>query len=65
MTSHIAWHILVLGTTLMAAAGAALLLLAPLLFEEPPPGLVRSRPLILGLVAVAVSLLLVEWLGIH
>ena len=65
MTSHIAWHILVLGTTLMAAAGVALLLLAPLVFESPPPGLTRARPLIWGLAVGALFLLLVEWLGIH
>ncbi len=62
---HQVWHVAVLGVTLFAAAGLAILLLAPLAFDEPPPGLGRARPLILGLVGVAVLLLLGEWLAVH
>lgn len=65
VTTHDLWHILVLGTTLMAAAGLAILLLAPLALDEPPAGLQRARPWILLLVAAAAALLALEWLGVH
>lgn len=65
MKSHDLWHIAVLGSTLMAAAGVALLALSPLIFEERPPGLARGGVLVIGLVALAAILLIVEWLGIH
>ena len=65
MSSHNFWHLVVLGSTLMGAAGLGIVLLAPLVFEEPPPGLARFRPFVLGLVAMAAVLLLVEWTGVH
>jgi hypothetical protein len=63
--SHELWHVLVLGSTLFAAAGLAILVLAPLVFETPPPGMTRARPAIVGVIAAAAILLVVEWLGIH
>jgi hypothetical protein len=65
VASHELWHITVLTTTLLGAAGAGLLVLAPLLFGETPQGLARARPLIVGLVALAAAVLLVEWLAVH
>jgi hypothetical protein len=62
---HVAWHVLVLSSTLLAAAGASVLALSPLLFEEPPPGLTKARPLVYGLISLAFLLLIVEWLVIH
>ena len=65
MIDHNLWHIAVLATTLLAAAGAAILLLAPLVFEAVPPGLRRARPWVLGSIAVAILLVVVEWTSIH
>ncbi len=65
MTTHDLWHITVLGSTLFAAAGVAIVSLGPLLFETPPPGMVRARPIVLVLGAIAAVLLAVEWLGVH
>jgi hypothetical protein len=65
VSGHELWHALVLSTTLFGAAGLAIIVLAPLVFDEPPPGLVRARPLVVGAIAAAVVLLLVEWLAIH
>jgi hypothetical protein len=62
---HELWHVLVLGSTVFGVAGAALLVLAPLLFETTPPGLDRARALILGLLAFAGGLFLVEWFIVH
>jgi hypothetical protein len=63
--AHELWHILVLASTLFGAAGAVLLLLAPLVFGSTPPGLVRARPIIVGLVALAAAVFLGEWLVVH
>ena len=65
MEAHDLWHVVVLGSTLFAAAGVAIVMLAPALFDSPPPGLTRARPAVVGLALVAVSLVAVEWLGIH
>lgn len=65
MDAHEIWHVTVLASTLLGAAGAGLLLLAPLLFEETPAGLARARPLVVGLVALAALVLLLEWLAVH
>ncbi|MDQ3956257.1 MAG: hypothetical protein M3285_11990 [Actinomycetota bacterium] len=65
MSWHEVWHVGVLGSTLFAAAGVVTLVLAPLIFDDPPPGLIKARPLILGLVTLAALLLALEWLGVH
>ena len=65
MAAHEVWHVLVLVTVLAGAGAAVLLVLAPLLFEAPPPGLTRARPLLVAVIAVAVTLLVVEWLAVH
>ena len=65
MIDHNLWHVAVLATILLAAAGAAILLLAPLVFEAEPPGVRRARPWVLGSVAVAVILMVLEWTSIH
>jgi hypothetical protein len=62
---HEVWHITVLAATLFAAAGGAILLLAPLVFDVPPPGLVRFRPTLIGGVAVAIVLIVLEWTVVH
>jgi hypothetical protein len=62
---HEAWHIVVLVSVLLGTAGAVLLALAPLIFVTPPPGLRRAKPLVMGLVAVAVGIVLVEWFVVH
>ena len=65
MESHEIWHVTVLGSTLLGAAGVVLLVLAPLLFEETPAGLAKARPLVIGLVALAAVVLILEWLAVH
>jgi hypothetical protein len=62
---HEAWHIVVLVSVLLGAAGAVLLTLTPLIFATPPPGLRRAKPLVMGLVALAVGIALVEWFVVH
>ncbi len=59
------WHVLVLGSTLLAGAAVVLYLLAPLLFDEVPGSLRRVRPVVFGLVVAAGALLALEWLGVH
>ncbi len=59
------WHVLVLGSTLLAGAAVVLYLLAPLLFDEVPRSLRRVRPVVFGLVVAAGALLALEWLGVH
>lgn len=65
MDGHVLWHLLVLGTTLLAAAGGAIVLLAPLAFDQPPEGLQRAKPYIAVVVVAAVLLICLEWLAIH
>jgi hypothetical protein len=63
--AHKVWHVAILASSLVALAGVAIVSLAPLVFESPPPGLVRARPVILALAALAVALLVVEWGVLH
>ena len=65
MGGHEVWHLLVLGSTLLAAAAGVILVLAPLVFDGTPPELARRRPLLLGLIGVAALLLVGEWLLAH
>jgi hypothetical protein len=65
MPWHEVWHVIVLASTLLGAAGGLLLLIAPLVFEPLPEGLKRGRPLIVGLVLLALVLLAIEWLVVH
>jgi hypothetical protein len=65
MEWHEVWHVIVLTSTLVGAAGAGLLALAPLLFGETPAGLAKARPLVVGLVALAAIVLLLEWVAVH
>ena len=65
MDSHEIWHVTVLATTLLGGAAAVLLVLAPLLFEETPAGLAKARPFVIGLVALAALVLILEWLAVH
>jgi hypothetical protein len=62
---HEAWHIVVLVSVLLGAAGAVLLALTPIIFVTPAPGRRRAKPLVMGLVAVAVGIVLVEWFVVH
>ena len=65
MSWHEIWHVTVLVVTLVAGAGLAIVLLAPLVLDSPAPGLLRARPWVFALAALAALLLGVEWLGIH
>lgn len=66
MTRHDLWHIAVLGSTLFGGAGLVIVLLGPLVLEErarkPSQGVRRA---VMGLLALAALLLLLEWLVIH
>jgi hypothetical protein len=63
--SHELWHVVVLASTLFGGAGALILLVAPLVFESLPEGLVRARPLVVGLILLAGVVFLAEWLVVH
>ncbi|HEV3473732.1 MAG TPA: hypothetical protein VG408_11135 [Actinomycetota bacterium] len=62
---HEVWHVLVLLSTLVGAAGLAVLLLGPLVFDDPPAGFRTARPFVIGAVAFAGLLLVLEWRGVH
>lgn len=62
---HELWHVAVLVASLFGGAAVALVALAPLVFDDPPEGLVKARPYLIGLGAVAALLLAAEWLGVH
>ncbi len=55
----------VLAVSLLGGAAVAVVVLAPVVFDAPPEGLVRARPYLLGLGALAAVLLAAEWLGVH
>lgn len=65
MSAHQLWHVLVLGSTLLAGASLVVVLLAPLVFGAVPSGLKKMRPVVFGLAAAAAALLALEWLGVH
>ncbi|MBA2726110.1 MAG: hypothetical protein H0U53_08990 [Actinobacteria bacterium] len=65
MDGHVLWHLVVLGTTLLAAAGGAILFISPMVFEEAPRGLEQAKPYIWAVSGLAVVLLGLEWLTIH
>jgi hypothetical protein len=62
---HQVWHVTVLAVSLLGGAAVAVVVLAPVVFDAPPEGLVRARPYLLGLGALAAVLLAAEWLGVH
>jgi hypothetical protein len=64
MEGHDLWHIAVLGSTLFGAAGLVIAALGPLVLDSPRLA-TRARPLVLGLLALAGFLLLLEWLVVH
>jgi hypothetical protein len=65
VSGHELWHVVVLASTLFGGAGALILVVAPLVFDSPPEGLARARPLVLGLILLAVAVFLAEWLVVH
>ncbi len=65
MSWHEVWHVMVLGSTLLGAGAGLIYLLGPVVFENSRDGLRRGRPLVLGLVVLAVVLLAIEWLLVH
>lgn len=62
---HELWHVVVLASTLFGGAGALILMVAPMVFDSPPERLARARPLVLGLILLAVGVFLAEWLVVH
>jgi hypothetical protein len=62
---HHAWHVAVLGVTLVAAAGAIIVLLGPILFDAGATATRRARPLVWALVVLAMILVGAEWLLVH
>jgi hypothetical protein len=65
MTRHDLWHIAVLGSTLFGGAGLVIVLLGPLVLEERARPAEGVRRAVMGLLALASVLLLLEWLVIH
>jgi hypothetical protein len=62
---HRLWHVLVLGSTLLAGAGLAIVFVSPLFGDDVSTGVRRARPLVFALAALALTVLLVEWLIVH
>jgi hypothetical protein len=62
---HRVWHMFVLVTALLGVASAALLAIVPLAMPQPPEGFARLKPWLMGLVALGVCLVALEWVGIH
>jgi hypothetical protein len=61
---HELWHVVVLGSTLLAGATAFVLLLGPaLLGHEPPNG--RTRGVAYGFLMTAAGLMAAEWILVH
>jgi hypothetical protein len=65
VSGHEVWHVVVLASTLFGGAGALILVLGPLVFDSPPFGPTRARPLVVGLILLAVGVFLAEWLVVH
>ena len=65
MSGHELWHVVVLASTLFGGAAALILLVAPLVFDSPPEGLERAKPLVVGLILLAVGVFLAEWFIVH
>ena len=65
MSTHELWHVLVLAATLFGGAAALILMVTSLVFDSPPEGLVKARPLVLGLILLAAGVFLAEWLVVH
>jgi hypothetical protein len=65
VSTHELWHVLVLGSTLFGGAAALILVVASLVFDSPPEGLVRARPVVVGLILLAAGVLSAEWLVVH
>ena len=65
MSTHELWHVLVLAATLFGGAAALILMVASLVFDSPPEGLVKARPVVLGLILLAAGVFLAEWLVVH
>ena len=65
MSAHELWHVLVLAATLFGGAAALILMVTSLVFDSPPEGLVKARPLVLGLILLAAGVFLAEWLVVH
>ncbi len=60
---HDVLHIAILASTVMGGAGLALLVLWPVIFEAAPSE--TTRAILLGTVATAGLLFLVEWRLVH
>jgi hypothetical protein len=65
VSGHELWHVVVLASTLFGGAAALILLVAPLVFDSPPEGLERAKPLVVGLILLAVGVFLAEWFIVH
>jgi len=65
VSAHELWHVLVLAATLFGGAAALILMVTSLVFDSPPEGLVKARPLVLGLILLAAGVFLAEWLVVH
>jgi hypothetical protein len=65
VSSHELWHVLVLASTLFGGAAALILVVAPQVFDSLPEGLARARPLVMGLIFLALGVFLAEWLVVH
>jgi hypothetical protein len=65
VSAHEVWHVVVLGSTLLAAAGAAILLLASVIFDATPPGLERARGAVVALIGAGAAIVLMEWFVVH
>jgi hypothetical protein len=65
VSAHEVWHVVVLGSTLLAGAGAAILLLASVIFDAMPPGLERARGAVIALIGAGAAIVLMEWFVVH
>jgi ABC-type branched-subunit amino acid transport system permease subunit len=65
VSGHEVWHVVVLASTLFGGAGALILVLGPLVFDSPAHRPPWARPLVVGLILLAVGVFLAEWLVVH